>query len=79
MLVVFYTVRTVYSCVFIMSSTSYCLCDNLMDPWNIAPRSLKYKKRQLELWKAVGTESHIETFLRNYKFCLWHHNIYYPC
>jgi len=43
----------------------------------IAPRSLEYKKRQLELWKDVGIEFCVETYLRNYKFWLWHHNICY--
>jgi len=42
----------------------------------IAPQFFKYKKGQLELWKAAGTESHVEIYLRNYKFCLWHHNIF---
>ena len=28
------------------------------------------KKKQLELWKDVGTEFRVETYLRNYKFCL---------
>jgi len=35
------------------------------------------KRRQLELWKDVGIEFRVEIYLRNYKFCLWHHNIYY--
>ena len=38
---------------------------------------LEYKKRQLELWKDVGIEFCVKTYLRNYKFWLWHHNIYY--
>ena len=28
-------------------------------------------KRQLELWKDVGTESHVEIYLRNQKFLEW--------
>jgi len=28
------------------------------------------KKKQLELWKDVGIEFRVETYLRNYKFCL---------
>jgi len=43
----------------------------------ITPLFLEYKIRQLELWKNVGTEFCIEIYLRNYKFCLWHHNICY--
>jgi hypothetical protein len=30
---VLYTVN-LYICVFMTCSTSYCLCDTLMDPWN---------------------------------------------
>jgi hypothetical protein len=37
----------------------------------------RMKKRQLELWKDVGIEFHVEIYLRNYKFCLWNHNICY--
>ena len=33
-------------------------------------RTHTQKKRQLELWKDVGTEFRVETYLRNYKFCL---------
>jgi len=32
---VFYTVKIVYICVFMTSSTSYCLCDTFTDPWNL--------------------------------------------
>jgi len=35
MSVIFYTVNTMYICVFTMCSTFYCLCDKLMDPWNV--------------------------------------------
>lgn len=35
MLVVFYTVNIVYFGVFVTCCTSYCLCDILMDPWNV--------------------------------------------
>jgi hypothetical protein len=35
MLIVFYTVRTVYIFVFMSVYTSYCLCNKLTDPWNI--------------------------------------------
>jgi len=28
-----YTVKTVYVCVLMTSSISYCLCNTLMDPW----------------------------------------------
>jgi hypothetical protein len=28
------------------------------------------QKRQLELWKDVGIEFHVEIYLRNYKSCL---------
>ena len=31
----FYTGKTVYICVFITCSTSYCLCDIFMVPWKI--------------------------------------------
>jgi len=31
----FYTVKTVYICEFMTRSTSYCLRDTLMDPWNV--------------------------------------------
>jgi len=34
MFVVFYTVN-LYICVFMTSSTSCCLFDTLMDPWNV--------------------------------------------
>ena len=44
---------------------------------HVAPQFLKYKEGQLEFWKAAGTESHVENNLRNYNFCLWHHNIFY--
>ena len=37
---------------------------------HLAPRFLEFKKRQLELWKDVGIEFRVETYLRNYKFCL---------
>ena len=30
-----------------------------------------------ELWKDVGKEFRVETYLRNYKFYLRHHNICY--
>jgi hypothetical protein len=36
---------------------------------HIAPSFFEYKKRQLELRKDVGTEFHVENYLRNYKFC----------
>jgi len=36
---------------------------------HIAPWFLKCKKRQSELWKDVGTEFRVGTYLRNYKFC----------
>jgi hypothetical protein len=32
--VVFYTVKIMYICVFMICYTSFCLCDTLMDPWN---------------------------------------------
>jgi len=35
MFVVFYTVNIVYICVFMTCSTSYCLCDTLMDTWTV--------------------------------------------
>jgi len=31
---------------------------------------LEYKNIQLESWKDVGIEFHLEIYLRNYKFCL---------
>ena len=34
----------------------------------IVPQFLTCKKRQLELWKDVGIEFHVEIYLRNYKF-----------
>ena len=37
----------------------------------------RIQKRQLELWKDVGLEFRVEIYLRNYKFCLRHHNICY--
>jgi len=37
---------------------------------HITPQILVYEKRQLELWKDVGTEFRVETYLRNYTFCL---------
>ena len=30
-----YTAKIVYICVFMTSSTSYCICDTLMYPWNV--------------------------------------------
>ena len=36
----------------------------------IATLFVEHKKRQLELWKDVGIEFRVETYLRNYKFCL---------
>ena len=36
----------------------------------IVPQFLACKKRQLELRKDVGIEFRVETYLRNYKFCL---------
>jgi len=33
-------------------------------------QSLEFKKRQLESWKDVGIEFHVQIYLRNYKFCL---------
>ena len=33
MLVEFYAVEIVYMCVIMICSTSYCLCNKLMDPW----------------------------------------------
>jgi hypothetical protein len=35
MFIVFYTVKIVYICVFMTCSTSYCLCDTLMNSWNV--------------------------------------------
>jgi len=35
MFIVSYSVKIVYICVLTTCSTSYCLCDTLMDPWNI--------------------------------------------
>jgi hypothetical protein len=32
---VFYTTNIPYICVFMTSSTSHCLCDTLMDSWNV--------------------------------------------
>jgi len=43
----------------------------------IAPLFLEYKKRQLELWKDAETGFRVEIYLRNYIFCLLHHNIFY--
>jgi len=40
MSVIFYTVNIMYICVFIMRPTSYCLCDKLMDPWNVYIQSI---------------------------------------
>ena len=40
-------------------------------------KHLIQKKRQLELWKDVGKEFHVEIYLKNYIFCLSHHNICY--
>ena len=37
MFVVFYTVN-LYICVFMTCSTSYCIYDTLMDPWNTRVR-----------------------------------------
>jgi len=37
---------------------------------HIVPQFLARRKRQLELWKDVGIEFHVEIYLRNYKFCL---------
>jgi hypothetical protein len=37
---------------------------------HIAPQFFIYRKRQLELWKDVGIQFHVETYLRNYIFCL---------
>ena len=34
----------------------------------IVPQFLAGKKRQLELWKDVGIQFHIQIYLRNYKF-----------
>jgi len=34
MFIVFSTVKIVY-CVFMTCSTSYCLCNTLMDPWDV--------------------------------------------
>jgi hypothetical protein len=30
----------------------------------------RIKKMQLQLWKDVGIESHVEIYLKKYKFCL---------
>ena len=35
MCAVFYTVKIVCICVFMAYFTSDCLCDKLMDPWNV--------------------------------------------
>jgi len=35
MFIVFYTVKIVYICVYMTCSTSCCLCDTLMDVWNV--------------------------------------------
>jgi hypothetical protein len=37
----------------------------------------RLQKRQLESWKDVEIESRVAIYSRNYKFCLWHHNICY--
>jgi hypothetical protein len=35
MFIVFYTVKNVSICAFMTCATSSCLCDTLMDPWNV--------------------------------------------
>jgi hypothetical protein len=35
MFLVFHTVKIVYICVFVNCSASCCLCNTLMDPWNV--------------------------------------------
>jgi len=35
MFIVFYTVKIVYICICMTCSTSYCLCDTVMNPWNM--------------------------------------------
>jgi len=42
MIVVIYTVKIVYICVFMTCSISCCLFDTLMDPWNVCMLSCKY-------------------------------------
>jgi len=32
---VFYTVNIVYTCELLTFPTSYCLCDTLLNPWNV--------------------------------------------
>ena len=63
MYLVFYTVKIVYVCVFMACSSSYCLCDTLMDPWNINSVtvswmviSFSYAKFEefSKLWRAAG-------------------------
>jgi len=35
MFIVYYPVKIEYICVFMTCSTSYCLCDTLVDPWYV--------------------------------------------
>lgn len=35
MIIAYFTVKSVYICIFMTRSTSYCLCDALVDPWNV--------------------------------------------
>ena len=42
MFIVFYTVTTAYTCVFMTSNTPYCLCNTLTDPWNVCIHAYVY-------------------------------------
>jgi hypothetical protein len=42
MIIVIYTVKIVYICIFMTCSTSYCLVYTLTDPWNVCMKSCKY-------------------------------------
>jgi hypothetical protein len=44
---------------------------------NTLHSSIIFRIKKIELWKDVGIEFRLEIYLRNYKFCLWHHNICY--
>jgi hypothetical protein len=55
MFVVFYTAKIVYICVFITCSTPYCLCDTLMNPWNIHTHEYIY------IYIYIYTHTHTHT------------------
>jgi len=67
MIIVIYTVKIVYICVFMTCSISYCLCDTLLDPWNACMKSCEcayaHDKQGVSSVVTLSTASVLSTVL----------------